>query len=56
MVKEFFSAYKYKGKWKRLTQLFSSGYTKELGNLDTEGHLRQGPGAGIFLCLLPRSC
>lgn len=31
-------------------------YTKKLGNLETEGHLRQGPEAGIFPCLLPRSC
>lgn len=31
-------------------------YTKKLGNLETEGHLRQGPAAGIFPCLLARSC
>lgn len=30
--------------------------TKNLGNLETEGHLRQGPAAGIFPCLLARSC
>lgn len=38
--KGFFSAYTYKGKWNWLTQLFSPGYTKKLGNLETEGHLR----------------
>lgn len=31
-------------------------YAKKLGNLETEGHLRQGPAAGLFPCLLPRSC
>lgn len=31
-------------------------FTKKLGNLETEGHLRQGPAAGVFPCLLPRSC
>lgn len=50
-----FSAYTYKGKRNWLTQLFSPGGAKKCGNLETEGHLRQGPGAGIFPCLNPRS-
>lgn len=45
--KGFFSAYTYEGKWNWLTQVFSPGYTRKLGNLET-GSFKAKPRGRYF--------